>query len=244
MSEPPPLRSEVDWEHQKWYGTWYVWSGVVTADTILLWPVLSWTSIFYCPDSSCVSVDTVRLSLLRSSSSSPRIVASPESFFRHILGIVSSCVQTTSVLLSCTYLWCSLPSVSPWCYRFSHGIWVCGCILIYTFISVTYSFFTCELVIGTVSIPFSTAGWTIFLWIFPMVSSCGIGRLAPSSSCSSHNVSSCSLLHPCVHRSAACFPHNGKEGAQRLAVPDPLQKCTNNAELLAGPAETHFDASN
>ena len=38
-------------------------------------------------------------------------------------------------------------------------------------VSVTSSLFACELVIGTVSIPYSIAGWTIILWIFPVT--CG-----------------------------------------------------------------------
>ena len=42
-----------------------------------------------------------------------QVVSSPESFFRRILGLVSLRGQTTSVLLSCTSLLCSLLSVSP-----------------------------------------------------------------------------------------------------------------------------------
>ena len=38
-------------------------------------------------------------------------------FFRWILGLASLREQTTSVLLSCTLLWYSLPPVSPWYYR-------------------------------------------------------------------------------------------------------------------------------
>ena len=48
-----------------------------------------------------------------------------QSFFRHSLGLASWRVQTTSILLYCTSLWCYL---SPWCHRFSHGLLVCGCI--------------------------------------------------------------------------------------------------------------------
>ena len=40
-------------------------------------------------------------------------------------------------------------------------------------ISVTSSFFTWELVTDTVSIPYSIAGWTIILCIFPLTHSCG-----------------------------------------------------------------------
>ena len=46
-----------------------------------------------------------------------QVVPSPKSFFRCILGLVSLRGQTTSVLLSCTSLLCSLPSVSPWCHH-------------------------------------------------------------------------------------------------------------------------------
>ena len=42
---------------------------------------------------------------------------------------------------------------------------------LHIFISVTSSFFAWELVTGTVSIPYSIAGWTIILFIFPFT--CG-----------------------------------------------------------------------
>ena len=42
---------------------------------------------------------------------------------------------------------------------------------LHIFISVTSSFFTWELVTGTVAIPYSIAGWTIILCIFPLT--CG-----------------------------------------------------------------------
>ena len=47
------------------------------------------------------------------------------------------------------------------------GLSVCGRMPI--FISVTSSIFKCALVTGTVSIPYSIAGWTIILFIFPCV---------------------------------------------------------------------------
>ena len=59
-----------------------------------------------------------------------------------------------------------------------------------------------ELVIGTVSIPYSIAGWTIILCLL----SCRIGRLTSSSSYSIHTVSSCLLLYSYPHPSAGCFP--------------------------------------
>ena len=55
-----------------------------------------------------------------------QVVPSPESSFRRILGLVSLRGQTTSVLLSCTSLLCSLLSISPWCHRFLHGLLVYG----------------------------------------------------------------------------------------------------------------------
>ena len=86
-----------------------------------------------------------------------QVAPSPESFFRCVVGPVSPRVQTTSVLLSYTSMSYALPSVSPRCHNFSHGLLVCGRLPIYTviFISVTSIFFTWVLVIGTVSIPYS-----------------------------------------------------------------------------------------
>ena len=40
-------------------------------------------------------------------------------------------------------------------------------VYLHIFIYVTSSLFTWELVIGTVSIPYSIVGWTIIWWIFP-----------------------------------------------------------------------------
>ena len=48
----------------------------------------------------------------------------------------------------------------------SHSVWPHA--HLHIFISVTSSFFTLELVTGTVSIPYSIAGWTIILCIFPL----------------------------------------------------------------------------
>ena len=86
--------------------------------------VLSWTS-YFCRDSARVSVDAVHQSLLRSvSSSSPRWYHLQSlSYIGRILGIFSSLLQTTSVSLSCTSPWYSQHSVSPRCYRFSHGLY-------------------------------------------------------------------------------------------------------------------------
>ena len=114
--------------------------------------------VFCCSDISHVSVDTFHQSPLRSSFFSSRWHHLQESFFRRIVGHVSSRVQTTSILLSYTSMLYALPSVSPRCYNFSHGFLVCGRMPIYTviFISVTSVFFTWVLVIGTVSIPYST----------------------------------------------------------------------------------------
>ena len=68
---------------------------------------------------------------------------------------------------------------------------------LHIFISVTSSFFTWELVTGTVSIPYSIAGWTIVLSIFPLT--CDgtlLSHRTPesSSSCSIHTDSSCLFL--------------------------------------------------
>ena len=86
--------------------------------------------VFCCPDSCHVSVDTVHPSLPWSSSS-PKWYHLQSFFFPRILGLVSSHVQTTSALLSCTSLRYSLPSASLWCYRFPHGLLVCGRMPIY-----------------------------------------------------------------------------------------------------------------
>ena len=93
-----------------------------------------------------------------------QVVPSPESFFRRILGLVSIRGQTTSVLLSCTSLLCSLLSVSSWCHRFWHGLLVCGHKPIFCTSSFLSSFFTCELVTGTVSIQGLSQACVIALW--------------------------------------------------------------------------------
>ena len=107
---------------------------LLLASTALLWGLCSRHNsppassgmhfILYCPDSSHVSVDTFHPSLLWSSSSSA--VPSRLSIFRRFLGIVSSRVQTTPLSFFCNSLWCTLPSVSPWCYHFSRGFLVFG----------------------------------------------------------------------------------------------------------------------
>ena len=73
--------------------------------------------------------------------------------FLHLSPILS----TFSLSLMLSFLTWSL-SVWPHAHR-------------HIFISVTSSFFTWELVTGTVSIPYSIAGWTIILCIFPFT--CG-----------------------------------------------------------------------
>ena len=78
--------------------------------------------IFCRPGSYHVSVDTVHPSLLFFFLS--QAIPSPVFVFQHSL--VTLHLKTTSVLLSCTSLLCSLPSVSPWCHRFLHGLLVCG----------------------------------------------------------------------------------------------------------------------
>ena len=80
---------------------------------------------------------------------------------------------------------------------------------LHIFISVTYSFFTWDLVIGTVSIPYSIAAERSYCGSFPshvVVLSCRIGRLTSSSSYFIHTVSSCLLLYSYHNRSAGCFP--------------------------------------
>ena len=76
---------------------------------------------------------------------------------------------------------------------------------LHIFISATSSFFTWELVIGTVSIPYSIAGWLNDHLV--AVLSCRLGRLTSSSSYSIHTVSSGLLLYSYHHRCAECFPY-------------------------------------
>ena len=84
--------------------------GVPAADTIFLQPVLSWTSSFVVPI-DLVSVYTVHPSFFGLPLLLPFGTKSSVCLLAYSLSF-SSRVQTTSVLLSCTSLWCSLPSVS------------------------------------------------------------------------------------------------------------------------------------
>ena len=63
--------------------------------------------------------------------------------------------------------------------------------------------------IGSVSISYNIAGWTILLWIFPLTFG-GIvmshGTPKSSSSCLIHTVSSCSHMYSCIHCSAGFSP--------------------------------------
>ena len=119
-------------------------------------------------DGSHVSVDIVLPSLLRSSSlsslrcyhlqslSSDVVLVSP----LYVANPPQSCLPAplrVSLSLVLSFLTWYL---SVWPHAHLHIL-----------ISVTSSFFTWELVTGTVSIPYSIARWTIVLWIFPLT--CG-----------------------------------------------------------------------
>ena len=154
-----------------------------------------------------VSVDTAHPPLLLASLFS-QVVSSPESFFRHILGLVSPRVQTTAISLSCISVIFSTFNLSPWCYRFSHCIIVCGRMPIYTSSSLSLP---CQsLHVGAshrycLHEVYIIAGWTIVLWIFQLT--CGdillshIGPPTFSSRCSTHTVSY--IVHFCIHVSIA-----------------------------------------
>ena len=128
--------------------------------------------IFRRSGGSHVSVSAVHPSLLLSSSlSSPgwyhlqsissyvtwsRLFTWPNHLNRAFLHL-SAILSTFSLSLMFSFLTWSL---SMWPHAHLH-----------IFISVTSSFFTCELVTGTVSIPYSIAGWTIIMCVFPFT--CG-----------------------------------------------------------------------
>ena len=80
--------------------------------------------IICCSGGSHVSVDTVHQSLLRSSPFS-----SPRRYHLQSLSSDSDVFVVSPISMSkphFLHLWYSLPSVSPWCYRFSHVLLVCG----------------------------------------------------------------------------------------------------------------------
>ena len=114
--------------------------------------------IFRRCDGSHVSVDTVHQSLLRSSDVflvSPLYVAKrPQSCFPVPLCNVLYFQSLSDVIVS------HMVSFSVWPHAHLHIL-----------ISVISSFFTFELVTGTVSVPYSIAGWTNMLCIFPLT--CG-----------------------------------------------------------------------
>ena len=99
----------------------------------------------------CLSFNVLLLSSLHLYKPYPVFV------FQCTLVIVSPRIQTIPVSLSCTSLCCSLRSFSPWCYNSLCSMLVCGRMPIdrHIFISVTSSFFTWELFIGTVSTQYS-----------------------------------------------------------------------------------------
>ena len=116
--------------------------------------------VFSRSNGSHVSVDTVHPSLLRSFS-----LSSPGWY--HLQSLYSDIVLVSPLyvakphesrfpapLCATLSLRHSLHSVSPWCFRFSHGLLACGRMPICTssFLSLPV-FFTWELVTGTVSIP-------------------------------------------------------------------------------------------
>ena len=129
--------------------------------------------IFRRSDGSHVSVDTVHPSLLRSSSfSSPR--------WYHLQSLSSDVLLVSPLYVAKPHQSC-FPA--PLCVRYStFSLSLMSSFLtwslsmwphahLHIFISVTSSFFTWELVSGTVSVPYSIAGWTIILCIFPLT--CG-----------------------------------------------------------------------
>ena len=165
-------------------------------------------------DGSHVPVDTLHPSLLLPSSlSSPRCMVPSPVFFRRILGLACWRVQTTSVLFPaplCDVLYLLSLSLMSSFLTWSLSVWPHA--HLHFFISVTSSFFTWELVIGTISIPYSTAGWTIkiILCIFPCTSGgTFLSHRTPDIflSYSIHTVSSYLLLYSYHHRSTGCFSY-------------------------------------
>ena len=152
--------------------------------------------VFRCSDGSHAPVDTVQPSLLRSSSLSSAVWYHLQSFFLRSLGLftwpnhfilaflhLSVTPSTFSLSLMLSFLtWTWTRSLWPHAH-------------LHIFIYVTSSFFTWELVTGPVSIPYSIAGWTILLWIFPFkFNMWWYSLIASSSSCCIHtNVFSTSL---------------------------------------------------
>ena len=138
-----------------------------------------------------------------------RVVPSPECVFRRSLGLASLRGQTTWVALSCTSLRYSLPSVSPWCFRFSHDLLACGRMPICTSAFLSLPFFHVGAGNWHCLHPVQHSWLRSSCGSFPsrvVVPSCRIGRLTSSSSCSIHTVSSWFSLYSCHHRSAGCFP--------------------------------------
>ena len=128
-------------------------------------------------DGSHVSIDTVHPSLLRSSS-----LSSPGWYNLHSLSsdvfLVSSLYVAKPSRSRCPAPLCdTLYLLSLLDVIVSHIILTLWYLIVWPhahlhiFISVTSNFFTWELVTGTVSIPYSIAGWTIILCIFPFT--CG-----------------------------------------------------------------------
>ena len=125
--------------------------------------------VFRRSDGSHVSVDTVHPSLLRSSS-----LSSPGWY--NLQSLSSDVVLVSPLYVSkphesrfpaplCDTLYLQMFSFLTW----SLSVWPHAHLHIFN--SVTSSFFTWELVTGTVSIPYSIAGCTTILWIFPFT--CG-----------------------------------------------------------------------
>ena len=121
--------------------------------------------VFRRSDGSHVSVDTVHPSLLlSSSSSSPRWyhLQSPSSDVFLVLHLYvakppQSCFPAPLCVRYSTFSLSLMSSFLTW----SLSVWPHA--HLHIFISVTSSFFAWELVTGTVSIPYSIAGWTIVL---------------------------------------------------------------------------------
>ena len=166
--------------------------------------------IFCCPDSSHVSVDTVHPSLLRSSSLSSSgwyhlqslyfdvVLVSPLYVAKQPQSRFPAPLCDTLYLQSILDVFVSYMIFSVWPH--AH---------LQIFISVTSSFFTWDLVTGTVSIPYSIS-WLNDHLVDLSFNMCGTLLSHRTSdtflSCSIHTVSSCLLLYSCHRRSAGCFP--------------------------------------
>ena len=159
--------------------------------------------IFCCSDGYHVSVDTVHPCI----SASVflfffyQVIPSPKSSFRCVLGLVSSRFQTTSVSFFAPHVMFYTSSLSLMHYFITWSLSGWPFAHLHIFISFTSNFFTWELVINTVSIPYRTTTLWIFLltraWWYPLVAydSWNHPPVVPSSLCP--------LVFFCMHVSIA-----------------------------------------